>query len=1106
MSIAANDQFGAYEVLSRLGAGGMGEVWRARDTRLDREVAIKVLNASFAGDAERLRRFEHEARAISALNHPNIITIHEIGKHEDTHFIVTEFIEGKTLRQKIEGRRLPLAEALEIASQVASALVAAHEAGIIHRDIKPDNIMVRPDGYVKVLDFGIAKLANPQSQPLRSQYETLVDDNQQTQEIRTQTGALIGTPRYMSPEQARGQRIDARTDIFSLGAVIYEMVAGRPAFSASTPVDAIVQVLQTMPEPLTEIVKGIPQELDRIVSKAMSKESERRYKTIIELLTDLRRLKEGIEFPEKRFGVSAAGFSTEVASSEKDYKTTPASTIVLSSSPPNNLPAQLTSLIGRESELQSIEQLLRKENLRLLTLTGPGGTGKTRLSIQVAANLLESFGDGVFFISLAPITDPNLVCSEITKTLEVQESASTLLTETLKRFLRARQMLLVLDNFEQVLDAAPFVADLLQSCPRLKIIVTSRALLQIRGEREFAVEPLALPDVNHSQLPDQVRGYSAVALFADRARLANPAFTITEENASDLAELCIRLDGLPLAIELAAARIKMLSPKNLLMRLDNRLNLLVSGARDLPARQQTIRNTIKWSYDLLDDQEKRLFRWLSVFVGGFTFDHAEWLCKAMPDCRLDVLDGITSLVNKSLLKQQDRLDEQPRFTMLETIKEYGLEQLLATGEAETVKGLHSEYFLQMAEMAESELLGKTQQDWLERLDAEHDNMRAALNWTQGSGDTETGLRIAGALWRYWLIRTHWSEGRERLTRLLQSDGDCADPDARVKALTGLATLAQNQSDYELARSLFEKCLAICRASENRSGIATSLVNLGWIAFHQCDYDVAHALSEEGLALHTEAGNQQGIILAINNLGFIAFYQGGYEVAASLHQKNVRLRKEASDNRGLTFSLVHLARASLRLNDYGKAGECIEEAISLIEAVGDKQGIAYALTIKGELLNAEGDSERAMLVAERGMKLWREIGDRYGLSFGLIVIARIASANGDYQQATDLYQESLALQKDSRNRRDIAECFEQLAAISVRHKQFKRGAALLSASTFLREGIGFQLSPQEVASQSATIDEMKAALGEDEFRDSCARARELSLEQMMAFAMNEDAEI
>jgi len=1106
MSIAANARFGPYEILSRLGAGGMGEVWRARDSRLDREVAIKVLTASFASDAERLRRFEHEARAISALNHPNIITIHEIGKNQNIHFIVTEFIEGKTLRQKIEAVRLSLVESLEIASQVASALVAAHDAGIIHRDIKPDNIMVRPDGYVKVLDFGIAKLAPSQSQPLRSQYETLIDDNQITQEIRTQTGALIGTPRYMSPEQARGQRIDARTDIFSLGAVIYEMVAGRPAFSASTPADALVQVLQTMPVPLTEIVKNIPAEFDRIISKAMSKESESRYRTTSELLTDLKRLREGIEFPEKRSRIIQLNSTTEIAKSEKDYKTAPVSTVLLSSAPPDNLPAQLTLLIGREAELQAIERLLRMEEVRLLTLTGPGGTGKTRLSIQAAANLLESFGDGVFFVSLAPITDPNLVCSEITKTLEVQESASTLLTETLKRHLRAKQMLLVLDNFEQVLDAAPFVADLLQACPKLKIIVTSRALLEIRGEREFAVEPLALPDAERSQSPDQLCDYSAVAMFADRARLANPAFTITEENASDLAELCIRLDGLPLAIELAAARIRMLSPKNLLMRLDNRLNLLVSGARDLPARQQTIRDTIKWSYDLLDDEEKRLFRWLSVFVGGFTLDDAEWLCKTIPDCRLDILDGVTSLVNKSLLKQQNHFKGQPRFTMLETIKEYGLDQLRSHDEAEAVRQRHAEYFLQLAERAESELLSKAQQRWLERFDAEHDNMRAALNWAEESGDRQTGLRIAGALWRFWLIRTHWSEGRERLTRVLHSDEDCADPQARAKAITGLATLAQNQSDYELARSLFEKCLAICRASENKIGIATSLVNLGWIAFHQCDYDVARALSEEGLALHTELGNRQGIILAINNLGFIAFYQGDYAGAVPLHQKNIGLRKEAGDNRGLTFSLVHLTRASLRLNDFDNATHCIEEALSLIEAVGDKQGIAYALTVKGELLNAQGDSKGALSFAERGIKLWREIGDRYGLSFGLIVIARIAAANGDYQQATGLYRESIALQKDSQNRRDIAECLEQLAAISIRHQRFKRAAALLSAAISLREEIAFRLLPQEAASQNTSIDSMKSALGEDEFRDAWARGRSMNLEQIMAFAMNEDAEV
>src|SRR5215212_250291 len=413
---------------------------------------------------------------------------------------------------------------------------------------------------------------------------------------------------------------------------------------------------------------------------------------------------------------------------------------------PNNLPAQPTPLIGREREVEEIRERLRSTEVRLLTLTGPGGTGKTRVGVQAAAELLEDFEDGVFFVALAAIANPALVAPTIARTLGLTESGAQPPEELLKGFLRDRQTLLVLDNFEQVLESAPLLDELLSSAPGLTILATSRAPLKLYGEHEFPVPPLSLPDPGSLPPVEHLIQYEAVKLFVDRAKAVRPDFSVTEENASAMAEICARLDGLPLAIELAAARIKLLPPQALLSRLGNRLKLLTGGARNLPERQRTLRSAIEWSYELLDEGEKLLFGRLGVFSGGAALEAIEAVCDAQGDIRVDVFDGVSSLLDESLLRQEEGLDGEPRFTMLETIHEYASEKLEEDGEAEELRRLHAEYFLALAEEAEPGLKGPEQELWFARLEPEHNNMRAALSWAIERGEGELGLRLAGALW------------------------------------------------------------------------------------------------------------------------------------------------------------------------------------------------------------------------------------------------------------------------------------------------------------------------------------------------------------------------
>ncbi len=732
-----------------------------------------------------------------------------------------------------------------------------------------------------------------------------------------------------------------------------------------------------------------------------------------------------------------------------------------------NLPAQPTPLIGRGREIAAMAALLRRSDVRLVTLSGPGGTGKTRLGLQVAAELLDDFADGSYFVNLAPISDPNLVAPTIAHALGVAEITGRPVEESLHAFLRAKRTLLLLDNFEQVIDAAPLVAELLAVAPHLKVLVTSRAVLHLYGEHEVAVPPLALPPTTDNRRPttddqaadkrDAITQYESVRLFIARAQAAKSDFTVTNDNAPAVAEICYRLDGLPLAIELAAARIKFLPPEALLARLERRLQVLTGGPRDLPVRQQTLRNTIDWSYNLLDQGEQALFRRLGVFVGGCTLEAAAAVCNADGDLPLDLVDGVASLTDKSLLRHIEGPDGEPRFTMLETVSEYAQERLEESGEAESIRRQHANHFLALAEAAELHRYTATQGLWLLRLDADHDNMRAALARSQtAAASVDVGARLAGALQWFWYIRRYKSEGRAWFERVLQQSTSAAAP-ARAKVLYGAGRF---QSDGGRANALIEQALALWRELGDKLGMADALLNLGRVARAQGDYERSGKLLQESLALFREQQIMWGIVWALISLGDVALDQG----------------------------------------DPAQALGPVQEALALTQRLGDTYGNMWARCLLGRLAHLQCDLERAAMLLEESLAWLRNWGSPSMFEI-LNDLGRVALDQGDTDRAAALFGESLKLSWEPENEIGITLSLVGLAGVAGELGQPTRAAQLLGVAEAVRESIGRSLTPVERTVFDRYATTIRAQLDDATFAVMWAEGKKMTLEQAIEEALN-----
>lgn len=1108
---------GRYRVARPLGRGAMGEVYLAYDTRLNRYVALKFLTPAIVNRSDVAARCIAEARAAAGLDHPHVATVYDIGEAEDGRlFLAMAYYPGESLRERLSRGNVTVADACRIASQIAAALSAAHNVGLVHRDVKPANILFDTSGSAKLADFGVATLAGHGP---------------------TTRGAIVGTLAYASPEQVRGEAVDARSDLWALGVVLYEMLAGRRPFAGDNPAVLLYGILHDDP-PAFPTGREISETACAIVTALLQKEVTGRPPSADAVAREL----------EHSADLRHSGVRSALTSDVRPLR------------PPSerdelrggSLPAMLTTFIGRERELRVAQSLLT--SARLLTCTGPGGTGKTRFAIELAARVRDGFADGLWFVSLAEVSDASLVASSVGQALGLRDLSGTPAPARIAALVRDRQILLVLDNFEHVLGATTFVADILAACPRLVIVTTSRTPLGIQGEQELSIPPLATAvstDLNAQET-------EAVRLFAQRARNVRPEFTLDAANLAAVNAICTRLDGLPLAIEMAAAWTGVLSPSALLGRLGHSLDLLRSEATDRADRHHTMRNVVSWSYALLTERERAFLDRLTVFSGGLSLDAAAAVGRrltettpneepasataAIPDTS-EVLVILASLCRRSLLRQEEQTDGEPRFFMLEVVRQFGLERLEGVQQESAARRAHRAYFVALAERASPQLRGPAQGEWFDRLEREYANCRAVLE-TSLPGEPQLqrcpdsvvtdAARLVTALHRLWLTRGPLLEGVTYVRRAIAAREQSAAvaPGLHAQLLADAGVLALARSLYVEARGYFQRALALQRELGDHAGVATVLNHLGWTTWVSGDLAAGEQMSNEAMSLHREAGNDFGIALSLNNLAWIAMLRGAYLRADKYFAEGLARHRRRGDQRSVGFSLGWMGVLALRRGDPARAEALHAEALTMLEPVADHgyrhltlahigaarhaayepgdhvatiagtcpllraEGrlwpLASALTDLGQVLRDGGELERARSALEEALALRHEMGSRAGLADVQVLLATVLHQRGEHDQGRALLAGALRDALDYGSIPTVIDAIEAAAVFGWEEGVHEMATLLQAAADQLRTDLAIPPSPRYEAARARAWHARAHALGA-RFADTRAAGIALSLD-------------
>jgi non-specific serine/threonine protein kinase len=777
----------------------------------------------------------------------------------------------------------------------------------------------------------------------------------------------------LPPALCGAHDVDGRSDVYSLGCVLYEMVSGRTPFRSDSPLALMNQHVTRTPEPLADIVPDVPAAFAAVVATALAKRPADRFHTAAELA---RALADALERPRP---TDPNALTVEVATGDTG---TVIPTLLTRHEVPNNLPQELTSFVGRDAEAAEARALLAAS--RALTLTGPGGIGKTRLALRVASDAVDEFPDGVWAVDLASLTEPALVPNAVAAAVGAREAPGATVTSTLADAIGSRRMLVVLDNCEHVVAACAALAGaLLRACPRLGLLATSREALNLVGETVYRVPPLGSGGDGADD---------AVTLFVDRLRAGNPRLVLAENDLEVVAGVCRRLDGLPLAIELAAARGRVLSLEQILARLDDRFRLLAGGDRTAMPRQQTMRAAIDWSYDLLDEDERALLRRLSVFAGGCTIDAVE----AVASAEVDVLDTIAHLADKSLVVV-DAAGAEARYRLLETIREYASERLAESGEADELRARHRHFFLAFAEGMERELKGPREAEAVRRLDAEHDNLRAALRSCAAAGDPAACLRLATALAWFWGVRGHWSEARARLAEALAAATD-GPPETRSKALNVAGSLAAKQGELAGARAMYEESLALRRELGDERGIANTLHNLAILMREQGELDRAAPFYEESHDLYRKLGEPRNIAISLNSIASLAVDRGDYARAEAAIREGLDISRSVGYTLGVGTALHNLGELAHRRGELDEAARCLEQSRANAATIGYRELEAASTFALGRVALDAGDPDRARSLFVESLDACRRLGHRAGIADALEGLACVAAAKGDAAHA------------------------------------------------------------------------------------------------------------